>query len=165
LGIENGKQIINKITLNPDDILDYGLEDKVSTLTDFQLIGIVSEKVKYPNSIIAPVKAEIEKRKMSPDEISDLKTQYQSFQTLEYQKLEFKSHYYILLFIIIFFINVSQFLSIFFVKFLIVVISIIALISKFEKGIEDEKKIWRLFTRFCLVSFFLALIFAYANSN
>lgn len=149
--------------MNTDDILDYGLEDKVSTLTDFQLIGIVSEKVIYPNSIIAQVKAEIEKRKISPDEISNLKTKYQIFQILDNQKSEFKYTFHLGFILIL--IASTQLFSAALANLVIVLCSIVAVKQKFEKGIEAEKRIWKVVKLFCLISFLITILYAYANPN
>ncbi len=143
--------------MNQDDILDYGLEDKASTLTDFQLIGIVSEKVIYPNSIIAQVKAEIKKRKISPDEISDLKTKYQCFQKLDNQKLKFKHPFFLGFVLIMIAFQISSIVSI---SFLLILISLLAVKVKFEKGIKAEKRIWKLLQLFCLISFLIIILFA-----
>jgi len=59
-----------------NEILDDDFNRRASKLTNFQLIGILTEKVKYPKEILDLISLEIENRNISLLEQEQLRTQY-----------------------------------------------------------------------------------------
>ncbi len=57
-------------------ILDYDDSPNIEKLTDFQLIGILEEKVIYGDRIYEIAKKEVQKRNLSSELLADLKTDY-----------------------------------------------------------------------------------------
>lgn len=143
--------------MEEDQILDADFRNRNLKLSNFQLIGIITEKARYPEHIISKVNREIIQRKISNEEIQTLKDRYQSFANVEQLKIRFNRFSIMFVFLLLF----LSFLPFFFIGPSIFIFSILAIKAKFEKGIFAEQKIWKLFMLIYLCLFFLAIIIAW----
>ena len=62
--------------MTEDTILDSNTHSKAKELTDFQLVGVLTEKVKYPPNLLEEIENEQNQRNLSALEIDDLRKEY-----------------------------------------------------------------------------------------
>jgi hypothetical protein len=145
-------------------ILDENLEAGTSKLSNYQLIGITVTKVKYPVSIINQVHTEIEKRNLNPIVIKELKNEYISEKIVQKVSITKLQTVCIILIIglLIKTISFSELiiLSVLstILKFTILLLPILAVQTRFKKGISAEKYIWKIANFIIIIFIIISLI-------
>jgi len=149
--------------VNEYNILDY--EDRVSSLSDMQLVGIVLEKVRYPERLIILTQHEIQKRKLTKKEIEKLEERYLEIEKVDIYKI--KIHWLVvcagvLVLLETFLLQVVAIsLPKIFVGLTMVFTSLYAIKVKFEEGRKNEMKIWRNFKLFYLILIIMTIIVSF----
>jgi hypothetical protein len=133
-------------------ILDADLQSEVVELTDYQLVGVLVEKTKYPPFIYEKVKRELANRKIVGEVYADLERQYQAVELITPRKIP-KG-----IFVLLILLNLSfgeEIISSF--QILAMIIVVIFVNRKLEYGIVYEKKLWRNFNITLIILTFISI--------
>lgn len=128
-----------------EDILDSEFQNNVRNLSDFQLVGILAEKSRYPHRIGEKVKLEIDRRKLSTQELPLLLQDYQKNGLLPPESFELKNFVIFIVFVSVLLCILFSSIIIGLMKSMVIVISVFAVKKRKEKGIASEKRIWFVF--------------------
>lgn len=140
--------------------MDDNLSVKANLLTDDQLVGILSEKVKYPEKIRSAVQTELDWRQIDEGTLDYLKAQYHKPIVL---KGEIHFNYGPVLLAVLVLIFRYSFLSLpgMVLGLSILFISLVAVRRKYEKGPQSAQKIWRIFGVVLLLLTVVAIMIAF----
>lgn len=137
--------------INKNEILDDKTSTKIFTLTDFQLIGLNLETDKYPKEIADDVEDEIERRKISNDQLKEFKEKFQKFEIVD-RKIELLNGKMLVGLIFLIGIRIlTKPITAAVCEITIIAVCLLAVRSRFYVGYLEEKRIWRLFRNFMLL--------------
>jgi hypothetical protein len=137
------------MTTNQDQLLDDHNASSVNQLTDYQLIGLLLNKEKFPKEINSSVEFEIQRRKLSEDKIKTLKFKLNNSELIPVES--YKGVYNKLLITGLILLACITHFSASLGVIVIVPISTRAIKNRFTKGIHSYKNTWRKFEIFMLL--------------
>lgn len=131
------------MTTNQDQLLDDHNASSIGQLTDYQLIGLLLDKEKFPKEIFSSVEFELQRRKLSEDKIKTLEFKLNNPELVPVES--YKEVYNKLLITGLIILACIVPFSAFFWIIFIVPISFRAIKNRFTKGIDSYKSTWRKF--------------------
>lgn len=138
--------------MNEDSILDLSAHSRAKELTDFQLVGVLSEKIKYPPYLIEEIENELKQRNLSALEIDNLRKRY-LVPILITDGFRFgKKKLFWLWFVVLFGVAQTNWIP-FLVGISIIIVSLVALKKRFTKGLIEVRKVWKRFALLYLLLF------------